>query len=149
MELDCVTDDEILTLGEPHVRLLDMNAASDVSGTVRQGGSDSAVLIVEESINSDDSNAIIFWSNMAQGFRNSNAHGNGRDFGLGRGAPPPVGPSSWGQSSWLIRGHYSLYKSAPSTHGRYSGNEYSEYTGGDFRPPSPPKAPRADSADYG
>src|SRR5260221_13405806 len=126
-----------------------MNAASDVLGTVRQGSSDSAVHILEESIDSDNSNAIIFWSNMAQGFRNSNAHGNGQDFGLGRGAPPPVGPSSWGQSSWPIRGHYLPYKSAPSTHGRYSGNEYSEYTGGDFRPPSPPKAPQANSADYG
>ena len=77
MELDCVMDDEILTLGEPHVRLLDMNDASDVSRTVRQGSSDSTVLIVEESVNFDDSNTIIFWSNMAQGFRNSNGHGNG------------------------------------------------------------------------
>jgi len=149
VELTEATDHEVQTLGEPQVRLLVSSGRDDVSeiaDEAKSGDKKSEVLIVEGNIDSDNPNSTIFWSNMAQSSKNSKGCGQGRGFGQGRGAPPLIGPPAWGQPPWLNMGYYPPYMpmSMPSLHGMFFGEQHSEnmgYPRGDFRPPSPPKAP--------
>ena len=79
-ELMKAAEDEVMALGEPQVRLLVINEdrdVLDVSGMTKAGDKKPKVLIVEGSINSDDSSSLSFWSNMAHSSKNFNSHGSG------------------------------------------------------------------------
>ena len=79
-ELTKAAEDEVTALGEPQVRLLVINEdrdVLDVSGMTKAGDKKPKVLIVEGSINSDNSSSLSFWSNMAHSSKNFNSHGSG------------------------------------------------------------------------
>ncbi len=153
---------EVQTLGEPQVSLVDTSPAINVINTsamLRSTDNKSVILIVEERVDSDEPDSTVFWGNMGNGSRRGNFRGSLKGNGAGRGvppptAPPPMIPPGWGQPPWTGMSYYPPYMAlpAPPTQGTYFPGEYHEETSNvpdDFRPPSPPKGPRAEAPKTG